>query len=195
MKKQAEKERIEILEEKFQNFIETTKDEIFSLKTELNHITKLYNNFVKKASTSVSSKAEKLNETFKKVNEYTSEISSIKENVNNHEIEKGKESQKFKLNNLENQNEYLQEEWKGNSKFLTTKIEKHPLDANSTGLVHSYFKEKNYYKYLTIIWSTVFTLTMIVIVYYAVKIVTDTYEIRNALMNTLSRVTFSLPKI
>ena len=121
--------------------------------------------------------------------------SSIKENVNNHEIEKGKESQKFKLNNLENQNEYLQEEWKGNYKSLTTKIEKHPLDANSTGLAHSYFKEKNYYKYPTIIWSTVFTLTMIVIVYYAVKIVTDTYEIRNALMNTLSRVTFSLPTI
>lgn len=123
--------------------------------------------------------------------------SSIKENVNNREIEKGKESQKFKLNNLENQNKYLQEEWKGNSKSLTTKIETHLLDANSTGLAHSYLKEKNYYKYPTIIWSTVFTLTMIVIVYYAVKKVTDTYtyEIRNALMNILSRVTFSLPTI
>ena len=78
---------------------------------------------------------------------------------------------------------------------MTTKIEDHLLDANSTELAHSYFKQKNYYKYLTIIWSIVFTLTMVVIVYCAVKVVTDNYEIRNALMNILSIVTFFIPTI
>lgn len=201
MEEHPEEEKIETFEEKFQNFIGTAKDEVSSLKAELNEITELYNDFVRKPSTIFPSKAEKLNETFEKVNEYNSKISSIEKKVSDFEtkvfgkIPKDKESLKFKLNDLKTQHEELHGEWEGNFETLTAKIEGLLPGATSAGLAKSYFEQKNSYKWPNIIWSAIFTLTMIGMVYYAVKTVSESSDIGNAFMNILSRAPFFIPTI
>jgi uncharacterized protein YoxC len=196
-----EEQKIETFEEKFEKFIGTATEEITSLKSELNDISELYNDFVKKPSTAVLSKAEKLNETFEKVNEYSSEISEIETKVQEFETKvfgktaEDKESLKFKLNDLKSQHEELHGEWEGNFETLSTKIEGLLPGATSAGLAQSYFEQKKSYKTPNIIWSAVFTLTMIGMVYYAIKTVNDSADIGNAFMNILSRAPFFIPTI
>lgn len=78
---------------------------------------------------------------------------------------------------------------------MTAKIEGLLPGATSAGLAKSYHDQKNSYKWPNIIWSAVFTLTMIGMVYYAIKTVTDSTDIGNAFMNILSRAPFFIPTI
>lgn len=196
-----QEENIETFEEKFEKFIGTAKTEISTLKSELDDITELYNDFVKKPSTAVLSKAEKLNETFEKVNEYSSEISEIETKIQEFETKvfgktaEDKESLKFKLNDLKNQHEELHGEWEGKFETLSSKIEGLLPGATSAGLAKSYYDQKNSYKWPNIIWSAVFTLTMVGMVYYAIKTVNNSTDIGNAFMNILSRAPFFIPTI
>jgi uncharacterized protein YoxC len=201
MEEQPEEERIETFEEKFEKFISTAKGEITSLKTELNDITELHMDFVEKPSSAVLSKAEKLNETFEKVNNYSSEISAIEEKVKTFETKvfgktsEDQESLKFKLNNLKTQHKDLHEEWEGKYTTLTSKIEGLLPGATSAGLAKSYYDQKNSYKWPNIIWSAVFALTMVGMVYYAIDTVAESSDIGNAFMNILSRAPFFIPTI
>jgi len=196
-----EEENIETFQEKFDNFIGEAKDEISSLKSQLNDITALYDDFVKKPSTAVLSKAEKLNETFEKVNEYSEEIAEIETKIQEFETKvfgktaDDKESLKLKLQNLKEQHEELHGEWEGKFEALSTKIEGLLPGATSAGLAKSYFDQKNSYKWPNIIWSAVFTFTMIGMVYYAIQTVSDSNDIGSALMNILSRAPFFIPTI
>ncbi|MFD1162072.1 hypothetical protein [Hwangdonia seohaensis] len=198
---QPEEQTTDKFEEKFEKFIETANGEITSLKTELNDITELYNDFVKKPSTAVLSKAEKLNETFEKVNEYSSEIAQIETKVQEFETKvfgkttEDTESLKFKLNDLKTQHEELNGEWEGNFETLSYKIEGLLPGATSAGLAKSYYDQKRSYKTPNVIWSAVFTLTMIGMVYYAIQTVNDSSDIGNAFMNILSRAPFFIPTI
>lgn len=194
-------EKIETFEEKFENFIRKAKEEISIIKSDLNDITALYNDFVKKPSSAILSKAEKLNETFEKVNEYNSEISAIEAKVSDFETKvfgktsEDKESLKFKLNDLKTQHEELHAEWEGKYETLTTKIEGLLPGATSAGLAKSYYDQKTSYKWPNIIWSTIFTLTMIGMVCYAIKTINESADIGNAFMNILSRAPFFIPTI
>ncbi|MER3373976.1 MAG: hypothetical protein RIM83_05000 [Allomuricauda sp.] len=196
-----EEKKTETFQERFEKFIETAKDEISTLKSELTDITELYNDFVKKPSSAVLSKAEKLNETFEKVKEYDSEISKIEEKVSDFESKifgkttEDKESLKFKLNDLKTQHEELHEEWEGKYETLTAKIEGLLPGATSAGLAKSYYDQKNSYKLPNFIWSAVFTLTMIGMVYYAIQTLTESADIGSAFMNILSRAPFFIPTI
>lgn len=196
-----EEEKIETFEEKFDKFISKAKEETTSLKTELNDITELYNDFVKKPSSAVLSKAEKLNETFEKVDEYSSEIADIEEKVKEFEIKifgktpEDKESLIVKLNDLKTQHEELHGEWEGKYETLTAKIEGLLPGATSAGLAKSYFDQKNSYKWPNIIWSVVFALTMLGMVYYAIHTISESTDIGNVFMNILSRAPFFIPTI
>lgn len=201
MEEEKQEEKIETFEEKFEKFISTAKGEISALKTELNDVTELYNDFVKKPSTAVLSKAEKLNETYEKVDNYSSEISDIEEKVKDFETNifgktpEDKESLKVKLNELKTEHEELHGEWEGKYEALTTKIEGLLPGATSAGLAKSYFDQKNSYKWPNIIWSAVFALTMVGMVYYAVQTVTESSDIGTAFRNILSRAPFFIPTI
>lgn len=201
MEESKQEENIETFEEKFEKFIGTAKTEISTLKSELDDITELYNDFVKKPSTAVLSKAEKLNETFEKVNEYSTEISEIETKIQEFQTKvfgktaEDKESLKFKLNDLKNQHEELHGEWEGKFETLSSKIEGLLPGATSAGLAKSYYDQKNSYKWPNIIWSAVFTLTMVGMVYYAIKTVNNSTDIGNAFMNILSRAPFFIPTI
>lgn len=198
---QQQEENIETFEEKFEKFIGTAKTEISTLKSELDDITELYNDFVKKPSTAVLSKAEKLNETFEKVNEYSTEILEIETKIQEFQTKvfgktaEDKESLKFKLNDLKNQHEELHGEWEGKFETLSSKIEGLLPGATSAGLAKSYYDQKNSYKWPNIIWSAVFTLTMVGMVYYAIKTVNNSTDLGNAFMNILSRAPFFIPTI
>jgi len=194
-------EKTESFEEKFEKFIGTANEEVSSLKDELDDITELYNDFIRKPSSAVLSKAEKLNETFEKVNEYNSEISDIEEKVSAFETKvfgkttEDEESLKFKLNNLKTQHEELHGEWEGKYETLTTKIEDLLPGATSAGLAKSYYDQKNSYKWPNIIWSAVFALTMIGMVYYAIQTISESTDLGNVFMNILSRAPFFIPTI
>lgn len=194
-------EKTESFEEKFEKFIGTANEEVSSLKDELDDITELYNDFIRKPSSAVLSKAEKLNETFEKVNEYNSEISDIVEKVSAFETKvfgkttEDEESLKFKLNNLKTQHEELHGEWEGKYETLTTKIEDLLPGATSAGLAKSYYDQKNSYKWPNIIWSAVFALTMIGMVYYAIQTISESTDLGNVFMNILSRAPFFIPTI
>ncbi|MFD2543752.1 hypothetical protein ACFSSB_15605 [Lacinutrix gracilariae] len=196
-----EEEKIETFEEKFEKFISTAKGEISDLKTELDDVTELYNDFIKKPSAAVLSKAEKLNETYEKVDSYSSEISDIEGKVKDFETKifgktpEDKESLKVKLNQLKTEHEELHGEWEGKYEALTTKIEGLLPGATSAGLAKSYFDQKNSYKWPNIIWSAVFALTMVGMVYYAVQTVTESSDIGTAFRNILSRAPFFIPTI
>ncbi|MEQ8715953.1 MAG: hypothetical protein RIC80_23265 [Cyclobacteriaceae bacterium] len=198
---EQEEENIETFQQKFENFIETAKGEISLLKSELNDITDLYNDFVKKPSTAVLSKAEKLNETFEKVNEYSSEIAEVEDNVKEFETKifgkttDDKDSLKFKLNSLKSEHEKLHEEWEEKFETLSIKIEGLLPGATSTGLAKSYFDQKNSYRWPNFIWSSVFTITMVGMVYYAIQTVSASQDIGSAFMNILSRAPFFIPTI
>ncbi len=167
----------------------------------MDDITELYNDFIRKPSSAVLSKAEKLNETFEKVNEYNSEISDIEEKVSAFETKvfgkttEDEESLKFKLNNLKTQHEELHGEWEGKYETLTTKIEDLLPGATSAGLAKSYYDQKNSYKWPNIIWSAVFALTMIGMVYYAIQTISESTDLGNVFMNILSRAPFFIPTI
>lgn len=196
-----EEEKIETFEEKFEKFIGKAKEETTTLKAELDDISELYNDFVKKPSSAVLSKAEKLNETFEKVDGYSSEISDIEEKVKDFETKvfgktpEDKESLKVKLNDLKTQHEELHGEWEGKYETLTTKIEGLLPGATSAGLAKSYFDQKNSYKWPNIIWSAVFGLTMVGMVYYAIHTISKSTDIGNVFMNILSRAPFFIPTI
>jgi hypothetical protein len=196
-----EEEKIETFEERFDKFISTAKGEISDLKTELDDVTELYNDFIKKPSTAVLSKAEKLNETYVKVDSYSSEISNIEDKVKDFETKifgktpEDKESLKVKLNQLKTEHEELHGEWEGKYEALTTKIEGLLPGATSAGLAKSYFDQKNSYKWPNIIWSAVFALTMVGMVYYAVQTFTESSDIGTAFRNILSRAPFFIPTI
>ena len=196
-----EEEKIETFEEKFEKFIGKAKEETTTLKAELDDISELYNDFVKKPSSAVLSKAEKLNETFEKVDGYSPEISDIEEKVKDFETKvfgktpEDKESLKVKLNDLKTQHEELHGEWEGKYETLTTKIEGLLPGATSAGLAKSYFDQKNSYKWPNIIWSAVFGLTMVGMVYYAIHTISKSTDIGNVFMNILSRAPFFIPTI
>lgn len=196
-----EEQKIESFEEKFERFIETAEQEISTLKSALNEITTLYNDFVQKPSPAILSKAEKLNETFEKVNEYSSEINDIETKVQEFETKvfgktiDDKEALKFKLNTLKTELEELHISWEEKYSTLSTKIEGLLPGATSTGLAKSYHDQKESYKNPNIIWSFVFTGTMIGMVIYAILTLSKSPDLSTAFMNILTRSPFFIPTI
>jgi len=192
---------IETFEEKFGKFIGTAKSEIAELKSELADITTLYTDFIDKPSTAVLSKAEKLNETFEKVSEYKTEIAEIETKVQEFDTKvfgknpEDKEALKAKLNTLKGELEDLHSDWNSKYETLSTKIEALLPGATSAGLAKSYYDQKKSYQTPNIIWSIVFTATMVGMVYYAVQTVSDSSDLGSAFRNILSRAPFFIPTI
>ncbi len=197
----TEPENIETFEEKFEKFLSQSNDEISELKSELADIKNLYDEFVNKPNTSTLSKAEKLNETFEKINGYNDDIAEIESKVTAFETnifgktEDDKSSLKSKLADLKSKHEGLYHDWESRFDTLSTKIEGLLPGATSAGLAKSYFDQKNSYKWPNVIWSGVFTLTMVGMVYYAVLTIKDSTGLSNAFMNILSRAPFFIPTI
>lgn len=197
----TEPENIETFEEKFEKFLSQSNEEISELKSELADIKNLYDEFVNKPNTSTLSKAEKLNETVEKINGYNDDIAEIESKVTAFETnifgktEDDKSSLKSKLADLKSKHEGLYNDWESRFDTLSTKIEGLLPGATSAGLAKSYFDQKNSYKWPNIIWSGVFTLTMVGMVYYAVLTIKDSTGVSNAFMNILSRAPFFIPTI
>lgn len=196
-----EEENIETFEERFEKFIEVSKEEVSSLKSELHDITELYNEFVKKPSSAIPSKAEKLNETFEKVTEYNAEISEIEEKVQEFESKvfgkntEDKEALKFKINDLKSELEELHSGWEEKYGALSAKIESLLPGATSAGLAKSYSDQKNSYKTPNILWSVVFIGTMIGMVWYAINSIKDSKTLGGTFMSILARAPFFVPTI
>ena len=201
MEEQQEEERIETLEERFENFIGTASKEVLSLKSELDDVTELYNDFIKKPSTAVQSKAEKLNDTFEKVNEYNTEISEIETKVKEFEIKifgkttEDKEALKSKIIDLKSELEELHSDWEEKYESLSTKIEDLLPGATSAGLAKSYHDQKKSYEKPNILWSIVFIGTMMGMVFYAVMTIKASESVGSAFMNILARAPFFVPTI
>ena len=191
----------ETIQEKYAKFIGAADDEVTALKSSLDDITTLYNNFIEKPSTAVPSKAEKLNETFEKVTEYRTEIAEIETNVKEFEAKvfgktpEDKDALKFKLNSLKEELENLHINWDEKYDTLATKIEGLLPGATSAGLAKSYYDQKKSYKTPNIIWSIVFIVTMVGMVYYAVQTLNESTDLSSSIRNILSRAPFFIPTI
>jgi len=199
--KKQEEPQIESYEERFGKFIDSANSEISELKSQLTDITNLYNDFIEKPSTAVPSKAEKLNETFEKVSEYKTEISEIETKVQEFDTKvfgsspEDKEALKSKLNILKGELEDLHSDWESKYDTLSKKIEGLLPGATSAGLAKSYYDQKKSYQIPNIIWSIVFTGTMVGMVYYAVQTVNESVDLASSFRNILSRAPFFIPTI
>jgi hypothetical protein len=201
LRDQPEEQKIESFEEKFERFMTSASSDISTLKSELDDISDIYDDFIKKPTAISSSKAEKLNEAFERVTEYKDEIGVIEKEVKEFEEKifgktaEDEEAFRFKLSSLKGELEVLHTDWEEKYGTLSKKIEGLLPGATSAGLAKSYHDQKNSYKTPNIIWSLIFTATMVGMVYYAIKVVSDSDDVGNALLNILSRTPFFIPTI
>lgn len=196
-----EEENVNNFKEEFDEFIEKSRGEIESLKTQLKSITDLYNDFIENPDPTSLSKAEKLNNTFEKVQESSSEINDIKTRVQDFETkifgkyDDDEDTLNFKLNKLKSDLEKTHNDWQKKFDTLSNKIEGLLPGATSAGLAKSYHEQKKSYQTPNTIWAIVFILTMCGMIYYAVLTASESENITKAFFNILSRIPFFIPTI
>jgi hypothetical protein len=130
----------------------------------------------------------------KEVEKNKPKVESVLEEILGND-EKKKQGLKQKLEAQHKTAEGILKTWNDNYSTLFNKIEGLLPGATATGLAKAYQEQKKEYQLPYIIWSTIFVLTIVGMIWYATYEIKDSKTLEEVATHLLSRLPFLLPAI